>query len=100
MPVAVSDGFLRFQVFNEGDSFLQRLDDLLVVQPIRRGLLQGAAVDDRDTAPLLAEAREVGRLSCRVGALALAAHLCAVVEKAVQDLPLFAVEERANPGLS
>src|SRR6266536_6034362 len=100
MPVAVGDGFLRFQVFNEGDSLFQGLDDLLVVQPVRRGLLQGTAVDDRDAAPLLAEARAVGHLSGRVGALALAAHLCTVVEEAVQDLPLFAVEERAYPCLS
>src|SRR6266540_6695691 len=100
MPVAVGDGLLRFQVFNEGDSLLQGLDDLLVVQPVRRGLLQGAAVDDRDAAPLPAEAREVGCLSGRAGALALAAHLRAVMEKAVQNLPLFAVEERANPCLS
>src|SRR5260221_401812 len=81
VPVAVGDGLLRLQVLDEGNPFLQGLDDLLVVQAVGGRVLHGAAVDDGDAAPFPGEARE-GRVPSRPpGAPAVAAHFGSTVEK-------------------
>jgi hypothetical protein len=97
MPVAVGDGLFRLQVLDEGNPLLQGLDDLLVVQTVRGRVLHRAPVDDGDAAPFPAEAREVRGLGRRPGALALAAHLGAVMEEPVEHLALLAVEDGPEP---
>src|SRR5207249_7327597 len=100
VAVAVGDRLFRLQVLDEGDPFLQGLDDLLVVESVGRRLLQGAPVDDRDASPLPAELREVRLLAGRAGALSLPPRLGPVVEEAVEDLALLAVEDRPQTRLA
>src|SRR6185295_9238552 len=67
----VRDDLERREVLDEADPFLERLDHFLVVQAVRRRVLQPLAIDDRDPAPVAHEAREVGRAALAARGLAL-----------------------------
>src|SRR4030095_356478 len=84
------------EVLYEGDALLQRLDDLLVVEAIRRRLLHGPAVGDRNPSPLPTELREVRLFAGGAGAIALLADGESVRQQPIQDLPLLGIEARAQ----
>ena len=95
--IRVGHRLLGLEVLDERDPLFEGLDDLFVVEPIGRRLLHRAAVDDRDAAPLAAEARRSPALRRRARARSRSSpHLRSVVEKSVQGLPLLAVEDRSH----
>ena len=50
-PYSSGTASTGFEVLGERDALLERLDDLLVVQPVGGRVLQALAVGERDAAP-------------------------------------------------
>ena len=88
------------EVLDEADSFLERLDDLLVVQAVGGRLLHRAPVDDVRAAPELHEPREVRRLAGARRARALQADRVPVLELADEQPALLDGESGQDGGLS
>jgi hypothetical protein len=51
---------MRVHSLREPDAFLQRLDDFLVILPIRGRLIETFAIEQRDAAPAIDECFEAG----------------------------------------
>ena len=96
----VGNGFDRIDVLGEDDPFLERLDDFLVIQPVRRRIDHPLAIGERDAAPGPDQGHEIGRLACRGGACALGADRAAVRQVLVEQLELLGVVHRADTRLA
>ena len=96
MAVPVSNGHEGVHAFGEGDPFLQRLHDFLVILSIGGRLIDALAVEECDAAPAIDQRLKVRLFTVRRRSLAFLPNFASVPNEFVEDLQFFLIETLAH----